>query len=132
MTLAGTPYTIYGAGFWKDENTLEVWVRPIESIGIRYLTFRFNGRKVRLETISDPTLGEVLDDLRFTIDDMFRTKVGKNFGGKVFDSIQRIVEPVLHGELLERVVPNVDADGRAEQAPEVEEPDDGVAQTAEA
>lgn len=102
ITLAGTGYTIYAAGFWTDEDTLEVWIRPVESIGIRYLTFLFHGKKVILTTRSDPSLAEVLEDVRFTVDETFRTRLGKNIGGKLFDSLTRVVEPTLHGEVLEK------------------------------
>ena len=126
VTLAGTRYMIYGAAFWLDESTLQVWVRPIESIGIRYLTFRFNGRKVKVSTASEPGLDAVLGDLRFTVDDMFRTKVGKNIGGKLFDSIQKIAEPTMHGEVLDHVGGDKAAD--IENAP-IPEPDDGIEDT---
>ena len=102
ITLAGTGYTIYGAAFWKDEDTLEVWLRPVESIGIRYLTFSFHGKKVTLSTRSEPSLAEVLEDVRFTVDETFHTRLGKNIGGKLFDSLTRVVEPTLHGEILEK------------------------------
>ena len=102
ITLAGTRYTIYAAAFWTDENTLEVRIRPVESIGIRYLTFSFRGKKVQLATRSEPSLEEVLEDVRFTVDETFHTRAGKNLGGKLFDSLTRIVEPVMHGEILEK------------------------------
>ena len=126
ITLAGTRYMIYGAAYWTDETTLQVWVRPIESIGIRYLTFRFNGKKVTVSTASEPTLEEVLGDVRFTIDEMFHTRLGKNVGGKLFDSIQRIAEPLLHGEILERAVK--EKEDTAEDTA-IHAPDDGIADT---
>ncbi len=79
-----------------------MWLRPVESIGIRYLTFSFRGRKVTLTTRSDPTLAEVLEDVRFTVDETFHTRAGKSIGGKLFDSLTKIVEPTLHGEILEK------------------------------
>lgn len=124
ITLAGTGYTIYAAGFWTDENTLEVWIRPVESIGIRYLTFSFHGKKVSLSMRSEPSLAEVLEDVRFTVDETFRTKLGKNIGGKLFDSLTRVVEPTLHGEILEKAAykkQKAEEESQAEVDKEMEE-----------
>ncbi len=107
VTLAGTRYTIYGAAFWEDEQTLQVYIRPVESVGIRYLTFRFRGKKVEVSTRSDPALGEVLEDLRFTVDEMLHTRAGRSIGGKLFDTITKIVEPTMHGEVLDRAEPKL-------------------------
>lgn len=120
ITLAGTRYTIFGAANWLDESTLEVRVRPVESIGIRFLTFKFSGKRVTMTTESDPPLEEVLGDVRFTVDEMFHTRTGKNIGGMLFDSIKKIAEPVMHGEVLDKVVP-VKEDASDEEIAESDE-----------
>ncbi|MBQ7542196.1 MAG: serine hydrolase [Clostridia bacterium] len=118
ITLAGTRYTIFAAGFWTDENTLEVRIRPIESIGIRYLTFTFRGKKVEMSTRSEPSLDEILEDVRFTVDEMFHTRAGKNIGGRLFDSLSRIAEPTMRGEVLEK---GAYKKKKKEQEPETDE-----------
>jgi hypothetical protein len=131
VTLAGTRYTIYGAAFWEDEQTLQVNIRPVESVGIRYLTFRFHGKKVDVSTRSDPALDEVLEDLRFTVDEMMHTRAGRSIGGKLFDAITKIVEPTMHGEILERAEPKLTEEAVADDLTAEETVVDDNAPTAE-
>ena len=131
VTLAGTRYTIYGAAFWEDEQTLQVNIRPVESVGIRYLTFRFHGKKVDVSTRSDPALDEVLEDLRFTVDEMMHTRAGRSIGGKLFDAITKIVEPTMHGEILERAEPKLTDEAVADDLTAEETVVDDNAPTAE-
>ena len=102
VTLAGTRYTICGAANWQDENTLQIWLRPLESFCIRYLTLHFDGKKVTVSADSDPRLAEILADVGFMIRQMFRTKKGKELGIKAFDSLNTVAQPTLHGVLLNK------------------------------
>lgn len=111
VTLAGTRYTIYGAADWEDEETLHLYIRPVECLCIRHLLLKFSGKKVELTSRTEPSLENIMSDVRFTVDQMFHTRPGREFGGMLFDSIRKIAEPTMHGDLLDKV----------EKAPESEE-----------
>lgn len=114
VTLAGTRYTIYGAANWEDENTLHLYIRPVECLCIRHLVLRFNEKKVELTTSTQPSLENIMSDVRFTVDQMFHTRPGREVGGILFDSLCKIAEPTMHGDLLDK----------AEKAPETQEADE--------
>ncbi len=99
VTLAGTRYTMYSAASWINSNTLEVSIRPIESLGKRMLTFHFEGSSVKLETYTDPSLDEIITSIKSMIADMFKSDKGKAAGEKLFTSLRDKIQPVLKGEI---------------------------------
>lgn len=100
ITLAGTAYTVYGVAAWKDEHTLEVWIRPVESIGKRVLTFNFKGKRVTLSTYSEPEIDAILVDMKESFFEKFKTEKGRGIAGKVYTRIRDLAQPVMHGELV--------------------------------
>ncbi|MBQ7054781.1 MAG: hypothetical protein IJN97_06125, partial [Oscillospiraceae bacterium] len=102
VTLAGTSYTIYGAAAWTDPNTLEVWIRPVESIGKKSFTFSFKGKRVTLSTYSEPEIDAMITD---TVDSFFakiKSDKGKNVANKLYRYMRDFAQPVMHGELIEK------------------------------
>lgn len=54
-------FTASSTAAWEDENTLNVWVRPLESIGQRRFKFVFNDGKVILVPSSEPDMKSMMD-----------------------------------------------------------------------
>lgn len=100
ITLAGTSYTAYAAAYWVNDTTLEVWLRPLESIGRRVLSFHFNGKSVQLETHTDPSIEEVLDTVKGTLTEALKTERGKKLGEKLIIGMHDKIQPVLKGKIV--------------------------------
>ncbi len=96
MKLAEKNYHTYSSAHWEDNNTLAVEVHPLESVGIRTLHFKFNGKRVKLETTSVPTLNAVLGSLKRIFRKIFKTNERSE---KVIQIIIKILEPVHHGKM---------------------------------
>lgn len=100
ITLAGTRYTAYAAAYWLNDTTLEVWLRPLESIGRRVLSFRFNGDSVKVETYTDPSIEEIFDNIKGVLKDMFKSDKGRKAGEKLFWKIRDKIQPVMKGRIV--------------------------------
>ena len=87
MVLGGIKFTSCSVGKWKDDHTLEIWVRPLESAAMRKMTFTFSGDRVRIFTDGTPTMGKV--------GDFVANQVGYMIGGKLMIKPARAVVQVL-------------------------------------
>ncbi|MCR5484228.1 MAG: serine hydrolase [Clostridiales bacterium] len=99
ITLAGTRYTACSAAKWVNDDTLELWIRPLESIGKRVMTFRFSGSRVTLEMYSDPTVMEILDSVRKYVTKIIPTKHGEEITSKLLDRLVSYIQPTMKGYL---------------------------------
>ncbi len=70
ITLAKLKYTASSSGAWIDDRTLEVWIRPLESICQRRLLFHFKGSSVTITPSSMPELNYLAAELAPTIQSM--------------------------------------------------------------
>jgi CubicO group peptidase (beta-lactamase class C family) len=59
-TCANVVYTYKSWGFWADENTLELHIRAMESLGERILRFSFSGEGVRMQPDANPSFSDML------------------------------------------------------------------------
>ncbi|MCL2507735.1 MAG: serine hydrolase [Oscillospiraceae bacterium] len=100
ITLAKTRYTVCGAAKWVNDNTLEVTIRPIESICKRVLIFRFDGKNVRLSTYTDPSMDEIMSSVRRSVEEMFSSPKGRQIASKAFLALKDRIQPVMRGELI--------------------------------
>ncbi len=100
ITLAGTNYTVCGVAAWTAEDTLEVWIRPVESIGKRVLTFRFKGRKVTLSTYTEPEIDAMLIDQKESLIGAFKSEKGQKRAEKIYMKVRDLAQPVMRGELV--------------------------------
>ena len=63
VTLGKAPYHICAVGAWKDENTLQVLLRPIEAAAARMLIFKFRGGVVTMKPKMLPDTSELVMSL---------------------------------------------------------------------
>ncbi len=63
-------YTLSSSGAWVDENSFEIWLRPLEAIGQRRLKFTFKGDNVTVTPSSMPTLQYLANELAPTVQSM--------------------------------------------------------------
>ena len=61
MTLGDVTYHAYSKAAWKEDGTLDLWIRPIETSHVRKFNFRFNDDDtVKITNIMNPTLQELV------------------------------------------------------------------------
>jgi len=61
ITLGGVDFTVSCSAAWEAGDRLHIWIRPLNSVAERRLTFTFRGRQVRMVPRTSPslsTLGE--------------------------------------------------------------------------
>jgi CubicO group peptidase (beta-lactamase class C family) len=99
-TIANTSYRMNCWGFWCDDRTLEIHLRPLESLNDRVLRFRFkrNG-KIRLIPDLDPKLLPLLDQMLdiFMLPYLPMPKLTKPGLGIILPLLCAIAEPALGG-----------------------------------
>jgi len=99
ITLAGTKYTAFCSASWKDQNTLEVEITPVESISSRVLEFAFHRRKVRMTPSGIPSVKVMIDGISAGTDTQFKNKYFIAFARKTLEIVKIIIEPVHKGRL---------------------------------
>lgn len=102
ITLAGTSYTVYGVAAWTAYDTLEVWIRPIESIGKRVLTFKFKGKRVTLSTYSEPPIDAMITDTVDSALNKIKNEKGRKLADKAYVFLRDFAQPVMHGTLVSK------------------------------
>ncbi len=70
ITLGKLKYTASSSGAWLDDRTLEVWIRPLETVGQRRLRFYFKGRNVTITPSCYPELQYLAQELAPTLQSM--------------------------------------------------------------
>ncbi|NMP38258.1 MAG: serine hydrolase [Clostridiales bacterium] len=98
IVLANTPYTAASAAFWQDERTLNVWIRPIESLCCRKLKFTFeSGGTVKMEPASSPDVSDIVASVDGAIHSMFGEKLSF-LADKTLAEIKKLTQPVQKGK----------------------------------
>jgi hypothetical protein len=59
ISLGGIEFTVACSAAWEDASKLHVWVRPLNSVAERRITFAFRGRQVRMTPRSEPSLNKM-------------------------------------------------------------------------
>lgn len=99
VTLARRPYTFAGAAFWTNDNELTVWLRPMEAIARRILTFRFDGDRVTVIPSTSPDIDTMMKSVTNEVRDSIKSGFLKKKTGPALRKIESIVEPEMHGTL---------------------------------
>lgn len=63
VVLGGISYTVCASAAWLDERTLEVWIRPLETVAKRTLRFHFDRLRVHIRPGSAPTIRELAGEM---------------------------------------------------------------------
>ena len=99
MTLGNLKYTACSSGTWQDDKTLEVWIRPLESINQRRLRFVFKGNTVSVEPSSMPTTQYIASKLVAGLRNEFQSEAIYSMFSLLFLNSHKIVEAPQKGKL---------------------------------
>ncbi|HZJ78080.1 MAG TPA: serine hydrolase [Clostridia bacterium] len=100
ITLGGIDFTVTCTAAWKNENTLEVWVRPLESIAQRRLTFIFAGNRVRMILRSSPELKRISENIAESCAEMFDNPMLIKLFQLILEKGHGILEPTHRGQIM--------------------------------
>lgn len=99
IELGKLKYTACSSGAWLDDRTLEIWIRPLESINQRRLKFTFKGSAVTVEPSSMPTLQYLAGELAPTLQDMIPGETAYSMFKLMFLNAHRILDADHKGKL---------------------------------
>jgi hypothetical protein len=100
IRLAGIDFTASSTASWKNEKTLSVWMRPLESITQRRVDIVFKGFDAELFFSSCPETKNIMKSLTSNIVDYVRNPFAVKTVKKVMLNAHKIVEPSLKGRLV--------------------------------
>ncbi len=101
IVLALTPYTAAAAAFWLDNYTLEVWIRPVESLTRRILRFSFQGKNVVMTPSGEPTISIMLSSIAGYVRSMFEQKQLKELAGLALKKLETVIELLHYGKFID-------------------------------
>lgn len=101
ICVGGLHFTAACSAAWADENTLDVWVRPLESVCERRMRFCFSGNKVTMHPSSMPTTKSSMDYLAGGIGSFFKNPLIVKILGFGMRLLPLIVEPTHRGRFTE-------------------------------
>lgn len=98
--LAGIDFTAASCAAWLDETTLEVRMRPLESICERRLTLTFDGDNVTLKPTSMPSIETMEEYVKDYAAQMISNERLLGVAGKAVMRINLLVEAPLDGKMI--------------------------------
>lgn len=98
--LGGIDFTAVSSAAWKDDSTLEIHMRPLESVCERRITLSFKGNAVTLYPESCPSLSAIADSLKDTVMSFAPNEAIAEIGGAVFMKLDKVVEAPLSGKFF--------------------------------
>lgn len=102
ITLGKLNYTASSTAAWLNENTLEVWIRPLESINQRKFRFVFKGNSVTLEPSSNPELSYIAEKLLPTINRMIPNPTAYKLFSKFLLQSHKLVDAPYRGKFVRK------------------------------
>lgn len=102
ITLAQIPFTACCAARWLDNSTLEVNIRPIQSIARRTLVFKFKGNKVSILASLTPSVAMIIDSIAGSAVSAISNEKLRGYADKTIRKLDRILEPVSRGIIKTR------------------------------
>ncbi len=98
ITLGRINYTASSTAAWLNENTLEVWIRPLESINQRKFRFVFDKGTVTLKPSSNPEISYIAEKLLPTIHNMIPNETAFNVFSQFLLRSHKLVDAPYHGK----------------------------------
>jgi len=102
IKLAGFDFTASSTAAWENENSLNIWMRPLESLGQRRIKFVFNKNKVTLVPGGCPDIKNMLKSLSDGIGLFIKYPLLVSILKVVMKKMDRIVEPKQRGIIRQR------------------------------
>lgn len=100
MRLADIELTAYSAARWLDSETLEISIRPMQTIAKRVLTFRFADNRLTMSVKLSPPVRCVLESVAYDVMKGIRPKALQKALINVFLGFDRYLEPKTKGKKL--------------------------------
>ncbi len=102
IVLGGISYTVCASAAWLDERTLEVWIRPLETVAKRTLVFRFDRLRVHIRPGSAPTIRELAGEMAMMATRLLHFKPFVAVSKCFLRLFYPFLEPHMHGVLVPR------------------------------
>jgi CubicO group peptidase (beta-lactamase class C family) len=101
IRLASQDFTTASCACWRDENTLEILIRPLEAVASRNIIFKFTGNKVKIIFTGCPSMKEIAEDLAIgAFPDLITNSVMLRLARFMLMKFHKILEPPVYGILL--------------------------------
>jgi hypothetical protein len=97
VTLGGIHFTVACTAAWEGGSRLHVWVRPLESVAQRRLTFTFRGNLVRMLPRSAPSMATVGEYISRFVGDMMPNQAIGQIMSNTMSKIAIVAEPMHFG-----------------------------------
>ena len=99
IVLGGISYHTASVGAWTNHDTLEIRIRPIETVAERRLVFKFrDGDKVTMEPSTVPPSSAMLDNVKTSVKNVISSEFIGNVAEKIIPLANPFADPVHHGK----------------------------------
>ena len=102
VVLGGISYTVCASAAWLDERTLEVWIRPLETVAKRTLRFHFDRLRVHIRPGSAPTIRELAGEMAIMATRLLHFRPFAAISKFFLRLFYPVLEPHMHGILIPR------------------------------
>lgn len=102
VVLGGISYTVCASAAWLDERTLEVWIRPLETVAKRTLRFHFDRLRVHIRPGSAPTIRELAGEMAIMATRLLHFRPFAAISKFFLRLFYPVLEPHMHGILVPR------------------------------
>ena len=93
ITLGGIEFTVACTAAWENQHKLHIWVRPLNSVAERRLTFNFHGRQVTMTPASSPSLASVGESVAPFAAEWIPNQVLGNLAAHSMGALAMVAEP---------------------------------------
>ena len=100
IRLGGIDFTAVSSAAWTSDSTLEIWMRPLESVCERRITLDFKGSSVTLYPESQPPLSTIAGSVKGEVQTFIPNEKLAELGGKALMKLDRIVEAPIPGKMI--------------------------------
>ena len=98
--LGGIDFTAVSSAAWVDSSTLEIWMRPLESICERRIKLEFNGYNVKLIPSSSPSLKTMAEYIATGVGLFIPNKFISDLGAKAVTKLDMVIESPISGKMV--------------------------------
>ncbi len=99
IRLAGIDFTAVSTAAWENANTLEIRMRPLESICERRIKLKFSGNSVKLSPGSAPDTSSMADYIKGLCEGFLPGKLLTEAAKKVLDHLDLVLDAPLYGRM---------------------------------
>lgn len=98
--LGGIDFTAVASAAWESETTLEIYMRPLESVCERRIKLEFNGYSVKLLPSSAPSLATMGEYLSAGVGAFIGNRLIADIGAKALTKLDMVLEAPLYGKMI--------------------------------